>query len=92
MVDGSRSGPHPGTIEGRFRVTYCAGGLSRSGIEGVGYDYCDPEVMTGRLNPERLEEGWNDVEGEKAFFVSNPGQGLWAYRGDFVAASNMGGG
>lgn len=35
-------------------------------------------------DPERLREGWNDLEGERIFFVSNPGQGLWAYRGDFA--------
>ena len=29
-------------------------------------------------------EGWNDVDGERIYFVSNPGQGLWAHRGDFV--------
>ena len=73
-----------GSTEERFGVTYCAGGLSRSEVEGVGYDYCDPSVMTRRFNPERLQEGWNDVDGERIYFVSNPGQGLWAHRGDFV--------
>lgn len=73
-----------GTPEGRFRVTYCAGGLSRSEVEGVGYDYADPAAMIRRYDPELLQEGWNDLNGARVFYVSNPGQGLWAYRGNFV--------
>ena len=72
-----------GTTEGRFRVTYCPGGLSRSEVELVRYNYGDPVATARRYDPERLEEGWNDVGGDRIFFVSNPGQGLWAHRSHF---------
>ena len=42
--------------------------------------------MTRRYDPEHLKEGWNDVRGDRIFFVSSPGQGLWAYRVDFAGA------
>ena len=32
----------------------------------------------------REPDPWNDVDGARVFYVSNPGQGLWAYRGDFA--------
>jgi nickel-dependent lactate racemase len=67
-----------GSTEGRFRVTYCPGKLSRAEVESVGFSYADPGEMQARYNPAVLRDGWNDVNGEKIFFVSNPGLGLWA--------------
>jgi len=67
-----------GSPEGRFRVTYCPGGLSRSEVEGVGYRYADLDETTSRYDPSQLEDGWNMVEGERVFFISNPALGLWA--------------
>jgi len=69
-----------GSPEGRFRVTYCPGGLTQSEIEGVGYDFGDIDVMLQRYDPARLDDGWNVVDGERIFFVSNPALGLWAAR------------
>ena len=36
-----------------------------------------------RYRPETLKDGWNVVDGEEIFYISNPGLGLWAYRGRF---------
>jgi hypothetical protein len=35
-----------------------------------------------------LKDGWNVVEGEAIVFVSNPGLGLWAYRGRFESRAD----
>lgn len=70
-----------GSSEGRFRITYCPGKLSREEIEGVGYEYADLKEMTARYNPAALKDGWNDVAGQRVFYISNPALGLWAYRG-----------
>lgn len=72
-----------GSSEGRFRIRYCPGHLTRAEIEGAGYDYGDLAEETARYRPESLMDGWNVVDGEEIFYVSNPGLGLWAYKGRF---------
>ncbi len=71
-----------GSSEGRFRITYCPGDMTRQEIEDVGYEYGDLAEMLNRYDPETLRDGWNtSPEGEEFYFVSNPALGLWAYRG-----------
>ncbi len=70
-----------GSSEGRFTIRYCPGHLSRKEIESVQYAYGDLKQYTARYDPAMLQDGWNTVEGEEIFFVSNPGLGLWAYEG-----------
>jgi hypothetical protein len=36
--------------------------------------------MLRRYNPQKLRQGYNNVNGEDVFFIANPGLGLWAYR------------
>jgi len=66
--------------EGRFKITWCPGALTRDEIESVGYEYGDLNNMLARYNPARLKHGYNRVEGEEIFFVAHPGLGLWAHR------------
>ena len=66
--------------EGRFRIVWCAGHLTREEVEGVGFDYCDLKRMMARYDPEKLSHGYNQVDGEEIFFIANPGLGLWAHR------------
>jgi len=68
-----------GSSEGRFRITYCPGGLTRAEVEAAGYAFGDLEAMRARYDPDTLAEGWNDVDGERLFYVSNPALGLWAH-------------
>ena len=65
--------------EGRFRITWCPGELSRAEIEGVGFSYGDLQEMIERYNPDKMSHGWNCVDGEEIFFVANPALGLWAH-------------
>lgn len=69
-----------GSSEGRFRITYCPGGLSREEIEGVGFDYADLSDMMQKYDPAKLQHGYNSVEGEEIFFIDHPGLGLWAHK------------
>ncbi len=73
-----------GSSEGRFRIRYCPGGLTREEVEGVHFEYGDLGEYMRKYDPEKLKDGWNVVDGEEIFFVSNPGLGLWAYKGRFV--------
>jgi hypothetical protein len=50
----------------------------------VGFEYGDLEAMLMRYNPQTLRYGNNRVDGEEVFFISNPGLGLWAYRGKLL--------
>ena len=69
-----------GSSEGRFRITWCPGELSREEIEGVGYQYADLPAMLQKYNPTELDHGWNAIDGEDIFFIANPGLGLWAHK------------
>ena len=66
--------------EGRFKITWCPGHLTREEIEGVGFEYGDLAQMERRYDRMKLQHGFNDVNGERVFFVANPGLGLWAQR------------
>jgi nickel-dependent lactate racemase len=72
-----------GSSEGRFTIRYCPGHLTREEIEGVHFAYGDLAEYAAKYDPAKLVDGWNVVEGEEIFYVSNPGLGLWAYRGRF---------
>ena len=73
-----------GTSEGRFSITYCPGHLSRQEIESVGFHYADLGGMMQQYNPAVLKDGWNEIEGEEIYYISNPALGLWAYRERFI--------
>ena len=68
-----------GSSEGRFTIRYCPGHLTRREIESVHFEYGDLATYTARYDPTQLADGWNTVDGEEIFFISNPGLGLWAY-------------
>jgi hypothetical protein len=74
-----------GSSEGRFRITYCPGQLTRQEIESVNFQYADLAAMTSHYDPAKLQDGWNTLPGgEKIFYISNPALGLWASRSRFT--------
>ena len=72
-----------GSSEGRFSVTYCPGKLTREETEGVKFRYADLAKMTAKYDPAVLKNGFNSVNGEEVFYISNPALGLWAHRDRF---------
>jgi nickel-dependent lactate racemase len=72
-----------GSHENRFKVTYCPGKLSREEIESVNFKFEEPDLMANKYNPESLSKGFNTIEGESLFFISNPALGLWASKNRF---------
>jgi len=74
-----------GSSEGRFSVTYCPGpDVSLDEIKSVGFNAVAYDEMAAKYDPKKLKDGFNDVEGEKIFFISNPGLGLWALKSHFA--------
>jgi hypothetical protein len=69
-----------GSSEGRFKITWCPGQLSKEEVESVGFEFGDLDTMLKGYNPDALHHGYNNVDGEEIFFIPNPGLGLWAYR------------
>jgi nickel-dependent lactate racemase len=74
-----------GSSESRFTIRYCPGHLTREEIEGVHFEYGDLAEYTAKYDPAVLKDGWNAVDGEEVFYISNPGLGLWAYQGRFAS-------
>ena len=69
-----------GSSEGRFSITYCPGdGMTKEEIEGVGFKYCHYNDMVAKYPVETLKDGWNIVNGEEIYYISNPALGLWAH-------------
>jgi hypothetical protein len=58
--------------------------LTRQEIESVGFNYADLNEMMRKYNPATLKDGWNDVNGEEIYYISNPALGLWAYKERFL--------
>jgi hypothetical protein len=69
-----------GSSEGRFTITYAPGHMSREEIEGVNFQYADLGETLAKYPPEQLREGFNEVDGERIFFIPTPSAGLWATR------------
>ncbi|MDX1947470.1 MAG: lactate racemase domain-containing protein [Pirellulaceae bacterium] len=69
-----------GSSEGRFRITYAPGHLSRADIEQVNFHHADLAETLRRYPVDQLREGFNDVAGERIFFIPTPSAGLWATR------------
>lgn len=73
-----------GASDGRFKITYCPGpGLTEEEIRSVGYNYAPYEEMKDLYPIEKLQDGWNELNGEEVFYVSNPALGLWALKDNF---------
>ena len=74
-----------GSSDGRFRITYAPGRMTRQEIEGAGFAYADIGEVTKRYDPEMLSDGFNTMPGgEEIYYISNPALGLWACRERFI--------
>lgn len=70
-----------GSSEGRFKITYAPGHVSKAEIEQVGFGYADLQETLKRYPIDKLREGFNTMpDGEKVFFIPTPSAGLWATR------------
>lgn len=67
-----------GSSDGRFSVTYAAGGLTKEEVEKAAFSYADCAKTMQKYNPEKLTDGFNTVDGEEIYYISNPALGLWA--------------
>ncbi|MFA6716965.1 MAG: lactate racemase domain-containing protein, partial [Victivallaceae bacterium] len=68
-----------GSSEGRFKITYAPGKLTKAEVEGVNFNYADYNETIARYNPEKMKNGFNTMpDGEEVYFISTPSAGLWS--------------
>ncbi len=66
-----------GSSDGRFQITYCAGKLTEEEVRGAAFQYMPYEQAAAKYDPKKLVDGFNTVDGEEIFYISNPALGLW---------------
>lgn len=66
-----------GSSDGRFEITYATKELSKEEVEQACFKYLSYDVISKKYNPSELKDGFNYVDGEKIYYISNPALGLW---------------
>lgn len=74
-----------GSSDGRFSVTYAVSKITQSEISSVGFTPASYDELVGIYDPEKLQYGYNTVDGEEIYFIPNPALGLWIDREKFNA-------
>jgi nickel-dependent lactate racemase len=72
-----------GSSEGRFEIIYAARELGREVVESLNFTYMDCAEAMRRYDIHSLKDGYNTVDGEEIFYISNPALGLWAWKERF---------
>lgn len=72
-----------GSSDGRFSITYAVKEITKEEIESVGFHAADYDEMAKKYDPEKLQYGYNEVDGEEIYFIPNPALGLWINREAF---------
>ena len=66
-----------GSSDEKFKVTYCTKYLTKEEVEGVGFNYKPYDEAVKKYDPRKLKDGYNTVDGEEIYYISNPALGLW---------------
>jgi len=74
-----------GSSEGRFKIIYCPGYLSKEEIENVGFEYRNLDDVLRQYDIAHLNNGWNvgtndDGSIDEFYFIRNPALGLWSLK------------
>ena len=66
-----------GSSDEKFKVVYCTKHLTKEEVESVGFNYIPYDEATKKYDPKVLNDGYNTVDGEEIYYISNPALGLW---------------
>jgi nickel-dependent lactate racemase len=61
-----------GSSDGKFNITYAVRHMTKEVIENANFNYMDYDEAVKKYDPKKLKDGYNDVDGEKIYFISNP--------------------
>ncbi|MDR2344813.1 MAG: lactate racemase domain-containing protein [Planctomycetaceae bacterium] len=68
-----------GSSEGRFKITYAPGYISKEDMNLVNFEYADYNETIKRYDLNKLKNGFNTLpDGEEIYFISTPSAGLWS--------------
>ncbi len=67
----------------RFTITYAPGHMTREEIEGINYHYMSLEEAMEKYPIHSMKDGFNTIDSEEVFYISNPAVGLWAEHESF---------
>lgn len=74
-----------GSSDGKFNITYAVRHMTKDEIEKANFKYMDYDEAVKKYDPKKLKDGYNMVDGEKIYYISNPALGLWSSRKKFSA-------
>lgn len=69
-----------GSSDGRFNITYCTKQLTKEEVIGAAFKYMPYDEAAAIYDPNVLKDGFNTVNGEEIFYISNPALGLWTVK------------
>ncbi|MFA5341017.1 MAG: lactate racemase domain-containing protein [Clostridia bacterium] len=72
-----------GSSDGKFNITYAVKHMTREEIENANFNYMEYDEAVKLYDPKKLKDGYNYVNGEKIYYISNPALGLWSSRKKF---------
>lgn len=74
-----------GSSDGKFNITYAVRHMTKDEIEKANFKYMDYDEAVKKYDPKKLKDGYNMVDGEKIYYISNPALGLWSSKKKFSA-------
>lgn len=69
-----------GSSDGRFNITYCTKLMGEDEVKGAAFKYIPYDEAAAIYDPAKLSDGFNTVNGEEIFYISNPALGLWTVK------------
>lgn len=72
-----------GSSDDKFNITYAVKHMTKEEIEKANFKYMDYDEAIKKYDPNKLKDGYNIVDGEKIFYISNPALGLWSSKKKF---------
>ena len=71
------------TSDNRFKITYALKALDAQTIENAKFNWVNFDDVVTKYDPAKLKDGYNTVDGEEIYYISNPALGLWADKSRF---------
>ena len=72
-----------GSSDDRFKIIYAVKKITKDEIESVNFNALDYDEVIIKYPLDQLKEGFNLINNEEVYFISNPALGLWINKEKF---------